>query len=306
MASRDMRSGILLTVLASLIWGTSFPGIEWGLAHVGNDIFFLWLRFLIASAVTLSIVLYIKKFSFSVFKEPIIWIIGGLNTLGFVLQYVGQTFTNASKTSLLVDINVVAVAIVSYFAFSERLNRKQLGGVMLGTFGVGLVAYSSATTEEGLSFKTGELLGDMLVYIAGWSWAFFIVVSKKTLSRHSAVEISSGAITVCMLLLIPAVMYLSMTGADFSIDPTGWVAAAYLGVLCTSAAILLWAMGLEGVSATASATIMLIEVVTALAISFSMLGETLSDAAIIGAVCVLAAIYLVASRPEEKTAVKPT
>jgi drug/metabolite transporter (DMT)-like permease len=301
-----MRSGVFLTVLASLIWGTSFPGIKWGLSYAGNDVYFLWLRFLVASAVTLTIVVYLKKFSFSVLKEPIIWMIGGLNTAGFVLQYVGQTYTSASKTSLLVDINIVAVAIISYFAFRERLGRMQLGGVVLGTFGVVLVASSSATTEGGISFKTGELLGDMLVYIAGWSWAFFIVASKKTLSKHSAVEISSGAITVCMLLLIPAVVYLYFTGADFTIEPNGWLAAVYLGVMCTSAAILLWAMGLEGVSATASATIMLIEVVTALAISFSFLGETLSKAAIVGAVCVLAAIYLVASRPEEKTAVKST
>lgn len=306
MASRDMRSGVILTVLASLIWGTSFPGIEWGLGHAGNDIFFLWVRFVVASAVTLSIVLYMRKFSFSVLKEPIIWLIGGLNTAGFVLQYVGQTYTNASKTSLLVDINVVAVAIVSYFVFSERLNRMQLGGVLLGTFGVVLVASSSAASDNGLSFNAGELLGDILVYIAGWTWAFFIIVSKKTLTRHSAIEISSGAIIVCMVLLIPAVAYLSATGADLTIDATGWLAAVYLGVMCTSAAILLWAMGLEGVSATASATIMLIEVVTALALSYMFLKETLSDAAIVGAVCVMAAIYLVASRPQEQSAVKAT
>jgi drug/metabolite transporter (DMT)-like permease len=301
-----MRSGIFLTVLASLIWGTSFPGIKWGLGYAGNDIFFLWLRFLVASAVTLSVVLYLKKFSFSVMKEPVIWLIGGLNTAGFVLQYVGQTYTTASKTSLLVDINVMAVAIISYFALRERLSRMQLGGLLLGTFGVVLVASSSATTGNGVSFNSEEFLGDVLVYLAGWSWAFFIVTSKKTLARHSAIEISSGAITVCMLLLIPAVAYLYMTGADFTIEPTGWLAVVYLGVLCTSAAILLWAMGLEGVSATASATIMLIEVVTALAISFSLLEETLSRVAIVGAVCVLAAIYLVASGPEEKTAVKAT
>lgn len=306
MASRDVKSGVLLTVLASLIWGTSFPGITWGLGYVGNDIFFLWLRFLIASAVTMSIVLYLKKFDLSVLREPIIWLIGGLNTAGFILQYVGQTYTTASKTSLLVDINIVGVAIISYFVFSERLSRKQLGGIVLGTFGVLLVASSSATTDGGISFNAGQLLGDILVYIAGWSWAFFIVVSKKTLAKHGPVEISSGAILVCMLLLIPAVAYLYFSGADFTVEPTGWLAAAYLGVFCTSAAILLWAMGLEAVSATASATIMLIEVVTALAISFSFLGETLSDAAIVGAVCVLAAIYLVASRPEEKTAVKAT
>ena len=306
MASRDMRSGILLTVLASLIWGTSFPGIEWGLSHVGNDIYFLWLRFLIASAVTMSVVLYFRKFDLAVLKEPIIWLIGGLNTAGFILQYVGQTYTNASKTSLLVDINIVAVAIVSYFVFKERLGRKQLGGIALGSFGVILVASSSVTADGGISFDTGQLFGDILVYIAGWCWAFFIIVSKKTLVKHGPIEISSGAILVCMLMLIPAVAYLYSTGADFTVEPDGWIAAAYLGVFCTSAAILLWAMGLEAISATASATIMLIEVVTALAISFTFLDETLSRVAVVGAICVLAAIYLVASTPEEKTAVKTT
>ena len=306
MAPRDMKSGILLTVLASLIWGTSFPGIEWGLGYAGNDIVFLWLRFLIASAVTMSVVLYFKKFDLAVMREPIIWLIGGLNTVGFILQYVGQTYTNASKTSLLVDINIVAVAIVSYFAFNERLSRKQLGGIALGSFGVLLVASSSATAEGGISFDTDQLLGDILVYIAGWCWAFFIIVSKKTLPKHGAIEISSGAILVCTLLLVPAVTYLHFAGADFTVEPTGWLAAAYLGVFCTSVAILLWAMGLEAVSATASATIMLIEVVTALAISFTFLEETLSDVATIGAIFVLAAIYLVASAPEEKTVVKTT
>jgi drug/metabolite transporter (DMT)-like permease len=306
MASRDMKSGIILTVLASLIWGTSFPGIDWGLGFVGNDIFFLWIRFLIASAVTMSVVLYLKKFDLSVFREPIIWIIGGLNTAGFVLQYVGQTITNASKTSLLVDINIVAVAVISYFVFSERLGRKQLGGIVLGSFGVVLVASSSATEGGGLSFDAGQFLGDVLVYLAGWCWAFFIIVSKKTLARHGAVEISSGAIVVCTLMLVPAVAYLGLTGADFTMESNGWLAAAYLGVFCTSAAILLWAMGLEAVSATASATIMLIEIVTALVISYFWLDERLSDASFAGAVCVLAAVYLVASAPQEKTAVKTT
>ncbi|MEM0342867.1 MAG: DMT family transporter [Thermoplasmata archaeon] len=302
MPQRDLRHGVYLTLLASLIWGTSFPGAEWGLRYVGNDVLFLWLRFLVASVVTLSVVLLVGKFSFSVMKEPVIWLIGGFNAAGFILQYVGLVYTTASKTALLVDINVVAVAIVSYFAFRERLSRPQLLGVVVGSLGVVLV-----TSDKGLSFSSSELLGDILAYLAGWSWAFFIVLSKKTLARRTAVEISSGAIASCTLFLAPVVAYLALTdNADLTVGLNGWLAAVYLGVFCTSVATLLWAMGLEGVSATASATIMLVEVVTALVIAFALLDESLRLTAAVGAACVLAAIYLVsASEPAETAKVKP-
>jgi len=89
--------------------------------------------------------------------------------------------------------------------------------------------------------------------------------------------------------------YLNLTGADFTLEPMAWAAIIYLGIACTSVATLLWAMGLEGVSATASATIMLLEIVTALVISILLLDESLKQMALIGAALVLAAIYLVAS-----------
>src|SRR4030065_2782342 len=56
MHKRERNSAITLTVLASLIWGTSFPGAKWGLGFVGNDVFFLLLRFVVACAITLSVV----------------------------------------------------------------------------------------------------------------------------------------------------------------------------------------------------------------------------------------------------------
>ncbi len=303
MASRDPQNAVMLTVLASLIWGTSFPGTKWGLGYVGNDVLFLWLRFVIASAVTLGFVTYVGKFSFSVLKEPVMWLIGGLNALGFVLQYVGLTLTSASKTALLVDINVVGVALISYFAFRERLSRLQTIGIVVGMLGVVLI-----TADKGFSFNTAELAGDLMVYVAGWSWAFFIVLSKKTLARRTGIEVSSGAIATCTAWLIVPVGYLYFSGADCTIEPLGWSAIIYLGLMCTSAATLLWALGLEGVSATASATIMLIEVLTALAISMGLLGETMRTAAIAGGVLVLMSIYLVASKmtPSEQPSIKST
>ncbi len=294
MPPRDRRNAVILTAFASLIWGTSFPGVKWGLGYAGNDILFLWLRFIVASAATLAIVLYLRRFSFRVLKDPMLWLVGGVNAGSFVAQYVGLTLTTASKTALLVDINVIAVAIVSFFVFRERLTRLQTAGILVGVVGIVLL-----TADGGMSFSGGDFLGDIIVYLSGWGWAFFIVMNKNLLSKYTAVEVSTAAIATSMVWLAAPVAYLGLSGADFSIEPMAWVAIVYLGIACTSVATLLWAMGLEGVSATASATIMLLEIVTALVISFVLLEETLEQLAIIGAALVLAAIYLVASSGHE-------
>lgn len=289
MAPRDRQSAITLTVLASLIWGTSFPGTKWGLDFVENEVLFVWLRFVVAVGITLALVLYFRRLSLSIFKSPVIWMIGGFNAAGFLLQYVGLTITTSSKTALLVDINVVAVAIVSYFYFKERLGRTQVLGILVGSLGVLFL-----TLNKDLRFDPKEIVGDILVYVAGWSWAFFIIFNKKMLDKHDGVEVGSAAIITCAAwLTIPAV-YVASTGADLSIEGPGWLFIVYLGLFCTFVATLLWASGLEGVSATASATIMLVEVLTALALSILLLKETMSPAAIVGCVMVLVAIFLVA------------
>ncbi|MCJ7490208.1 MAG: DMT family transporter, partial [Thermoplasmata archaeon] len=200
-------------------------------------------------------------------------------------------YTTASKTALLVDINVVAVAIISYFVFSERIGWKKAFGIALGIAGVVLI-----TGDGGFSFDRSEFIGDLLVYGCGWLWAFFIILNKKMLAHYSAVELSSSAIVTSAVWLLIPVTYLYLAGGtDFTVEAPAWVAIIYLGVVCTSVAILLWAMGLEGVSATSSATIMLLEIVTALVISMSLLEESLRPIAAIGAALVLVSVYLVAS-----------
>ncbi|HIH01979.1 TPA: EamA family transporter, partial [Thermoplasmata archaeon] len=284
MDRRNFSTAVMLTAIASLIWGTSFPGVKWGLGYVGNDVLFLWLRFAVASVFTLSIVLWLKRFSFSVLKVPTIWLIGGLNAAAFVVQYVGLNYTTASKTALLVDINVVAVAIISYFVFAERIGSKQAIGIASGVAGIVLI-----TGDGGMSFERSEFIGDLLVFGCGWLWAFFIVMNKKIVTTYSAVEVSSSAIVTSTVWLTIPLAYVYLTGADFTVEAPAWAAVAYLGVFCTSIAILLWAAGLKGVSATSSATIMLIEIVVALAISISLLEETLRPVAAVGAALVLAA-----------------
>jgi drug/metabolite transporter (DMT)-like permease len=277
--------------------------VKWGLGYIGNDVLFLWLRFAVASVLTLSIVLAMKRFSMSVMREPAIWMLGALNAAGFIMQYVGLNYTTASNAALLIDINVVAVAIISFFVFRERLSQLQLTGIVLGMIGVFLI-----TTRGSLAFDPAHFKGDMTVFLAGWSWAFFIVLGKSLLTRHSAIEISSGAILSCAVFLTPAVALVASSGADFTIEPLGWVAIIYLGLFCTSIATLLWAMGLEGISATASATIMLLEVLTALAISIGLLEETMKAVAAVGAALVLIAMYLVTARGRcvEEVTVKTT
>jgi DME family drug/metabolite transporter len=74
--------------------------------------------------------------------------------------------------------------------------------------------------------------------------------------------------------------------------PEGWAAIIFTGVFCSTAAYLLWSKGLKGLTVTISAIILLLEVLWALLLSFTLLGESFSIISAVGATFILLSILL--------------
>ena len=105
---KDRKDAVFLTILAGVLWGTSFPAIKIGLEFV-DPYMFVFLRMLLASVLTLLIAFATNNFDVSLAKEKSIWYLGLLNGFSYLIQYVGMNYTTASKSSLLINLSAVWV-----------------------------------------------------------------------------------------------------------------------------------------------------------------------------------------------------
>jgi drug/metabolite transporter (DMT)-like permease len=210
------------------------------------------------------------------------------NAIGFVLEYVGMNYTTASKTSLLVDSDVIIIALLSWYTFKERFSPQMKISVVTGFLGALLLVTGGNMSE----LTSGELFGDVTVFLAGVVWAFFMVWNKSLISNGiDLVSMVACVQPITTIFLVPSALVLGSTSAALT-GAVGWGAIVWTGVFCSAAAYFLWAVGLKRLTVTISAIVLLLEVVWALILSFVLLGESFTVIAGVGAVLILASIVL--------------
>jgi drug/metabolite transporter (DMT)-like permease len=283
----NKKKAIILTIIAGVLWGSSFPAIKIGLKYI-DAYMFVFLRFLLASIIMFFALLLYKKIDFEFGKKKIIWFLGLINGIAYLLQYVGMGFTTASKSSLLVNLSAVWVAILSSFILKERLGNKKTIGVVFGILGIFLI-----TTN--LNFSTlsqGMIWGDLLVLSSGIIWSVFIVYNKKFIKdTENTFQFIAWILFITVLPLIPFVSFSSNPSLNLPVE--AWIAIGYTAILCWIVPTYLWLKGLKYISPLTSTIVLLTEPIFAVIISAFLLNEMLTIVSVIGAISILLAIVLV-------------
>jgi len=278
---------IILTGIAGILWGTSFPAIKIGLKYV-DAYTFVFLRFLLASIVMLFLLLIRRNYGFEFAKNRVVWFLGIANGVAYLFQYVGMNSTSASKSSLLVNLNAIWVAILSWLILKERLGNRRGLGIVLGIVGVFLIT----TNLDFQMLGQGAIVGDLLVLFSGVVWAFFTVYNKRLVSGvGDIIQPTTWVIFLTLLHLIPSLLFSTSSPSQLPID--AWLAIAYTAIICWVIPYYLWSEGLKYISAVNSTIILLAEVLVALTISSIFLNETLTLISGIGAFLIIAAIVFV-------------
>jgi drug/metabolite transporter (DMT)-like permease len=286
---RGSRGAILATLGAGLLWGSSFSVIKLGLARI-DPYWFVFLRFVMASLIALAYVGFAGKLAevAVLLRNPLVIWLGVTNAVGFVFQFKGQTMTTAGHAALIINSCTIYVAIASRFVFGERFGAPKTIAVALGMVGVFLV-----TTGGRLGAAIGPTLrGDLLVLVAAFTWAAFILLDKRIV-QTIAVDVRSltaAMVIVTALAALPCALVFGR-GA-FPTASREWWAIPYTAVFCTVIPFFLWTWGLKRITATTSSVIMLSEVVFALALAAAILGETLSPGGFAGSALIVLAVLL--------------
>ncbi len=287
----------LILVAAGVIWGTSFAAGKIGVEHM-DPVLFSALRYTFGALAIFIALAAMKQFDYSVFRLKGLWVIALFNAIAMLCQNVGMTLTSATNTVLLVDINVVFIAILAVFVLKERMNRWMVLGLLIGIAGVVVISTNGDVT----AIFSGSFEGNMLVFGAGILWAFYVVLLTRELKTTKLLASATGAVIVeTAVFLIPIMLLLAK---DYSMEATGTLAALYAGVFCTALAFVLYSIGLQKLGATMSSVILLVEIVFGILFAILLLGEMPTLATAAGGAMILLSVIVISMNQSED--LKPT
>ena len=280
------RRDYALVLLASVLWGTSFPGSKLTVSTV-DPLFLTFARMGLGALVGLTVLVALRRLDLRIFRHPIVWVLGATNALAFDLQNEGIALTTSSKTALLVNVNVVFIAIFMVLFFREAVTRSKVLGIFIGVLGVVLLA----TKLDPSSLTGGQFAGDLMVFVAGLVWAFYVVGTKTMVDR--GVDYIALAAAVLALTSLIAAIPLFVVGWPLPRSEAGWVGIAYLGLVPTFAPLMLYVSSMRTISPTVSALLILLEVVVASILSFLIFRDPFDGYTLAGGALILLGAYVV-------------
>jgi drug/metabolite transporter (DMT)-like permease len=289
------RTGLLLTTIASLLWGTTFIASQVGFQYT-NPYNLVFLRFATAAVV---IVIFALPFDNKVglkreLGKKSTWLVGGVYASGFLLQFVGQDLTTASEATLLSNLAPILVPTVALAVLKDSMTNAQKVATVLGFVGLFLVA------SPRLSMGLTSVFGDVLLFGTSLCYTLFIVASKRL--RVGSVGRSFAYIVATSVFLAPVAVYFGgLNILDLKMGLAGWASVLYLGFPCTLIAISLYLSGLSAVTVSESAMLLLLQILAGLVLASALLGEFLSPSQTIGAIAILSALVLGVKTASKRT-----
>lgn len=173
------------------------------------------------------------------------------------------------------------VAVLARLFLGERLTTLRIGAVAATVGGVALVATAGSAAVR----VTPSALAWGLT--AGGSYALYYLFGRRYFALYPAATVLGIALPVGALGLTPFV----------DLGPRSalaWLVLAFLAVVPTYGAYLLYAAGLRRVEATRAAVMATIEPVVAAGVAYATLGERLAPLGYLGAAIVLAGVVAAA------------
>ena len=279
---------LLLVLLFCVAWASGFTAAKIALT-TSPPALFGGIRFLITGVMLLGYAAWHGDL-----RRRVPWlalgVLGLLNQAGYQgLAWQGMSGVSAGLTTIIASLNPILIAAIAAPLLGERLHWRKVLGLVLGFAGaVFVVRHRLATGHED---PQGVLLvvGALLSLVAG-TVAFKWLAPDATLAVAVGVQtLSAGA-----FLLVLGVGFenpaLVVLGSRF------WLVMAWCVLVMSIGALLLWFWLLRTGSASSASALHFLIPPIGLAMSWLVLGETVSPSDLLGVVPVALGIWL-ATRP---------
>jgi len=221
-------------------------------------------------------------------------LVAGVGISGnYILYNTGLRHTTASAANLLIQVEVIGLAVLGLVVLRESIGGRKLAGTLAALVGVLLVAWNG----ERLSaiFHSAEFLGSLTVMAAGLSWSFYglgqkIVLRSLTPSRSLLAILFIGALVAA----VPAFAGTPVTGTPTALQ---WGYLLVLGVVCTGAGYALLARGIARAEASSVAVLVSTLPLVTMVEAHFILGDPITPYLLLGAAFTVGGIILIVLAP---------
>jgi drug/metabolite transporter (DMT)-like permease len=184
-----------------------------------------------------------------------------------------------------------AVAPIVSTALAAALLRERPRAVAVAGLGVSMGGVLLVMSPSG-SVDEGRLAGDLIFVAAGALFGSYLVLSRFAARRFSPLDITLYGSLFGAAVLLPFAVLEGGVARLLAAEPSSLLAIGHLAALATVAAFVLLNEGLRRLGVTRSAGFTMMIPVFGVLQAMLLLGEPLAGTASIGAVVVLAGIWL--------------
>ena len=287
-----MRAHGALLVMA-VIWAVNFSISKVALEEV-SPLAFNALRFPLAAALLYAVLRSRGTVPLPTRAEwPRVLALGVLGNLLYQMCFIfGLDRTSAGNASLLLASTPMITALLSAGLGHERVRPRVWVGV-IATFGGILLVVLGGHARAATAGNT--LAGDLIMFGASLTWAFYTVGSRPLVERYGALPITAWTLWIGTAGLVLAGLW-DTVHTDFTqVSGQTWLAIVYAGVLSIGVAYIIWYYGVSQLGNTRTSTYSNVVPVIALLTAWVLLGDAPTPAQLAGAAVILTGVSVAQS-----------
>jgi drug/metabolite transporter (DMT)-like permease len=292
-----MNAPLIVWLALCLIWGSTWLFIKLGLRDL-PPFTFAGIRFLLASAILWAIVIARRR---PLPKTGRDWLkLAWMGSITFALNY-GLIFWGEQHISsglaavLQAMIPAFGLIFAHFYLPNERLTARKLAGVATGVAGVGLIFYDQMKIEG-----MAALQGSVALLLSSVCAAYSNVFTKSRCQHIDSSVIAAGQMVWGVFPLLTLGAVLEGDPFDHRWSMRSALALAYLALIGSVLAFLLYFWLVTKIEVTKTMLISLVTPITALLIGRLTLDERLSWRVAAGSAAILAGIWLIVFQRRSK------
>ena len=278
---------LICAISCSFLWGSAFIAQDMGMDYIGPFSFTSGRMFLgFIALVPFFFIFEFKKIKQKKFSYNIVLIyialLGFFLSGGFAFQQYSLLYTDVANAAIFTIFYVLIVPALSYFLFSKKIHWSVWPAVFVCIIGGFLL-----TEIDNVSVR----LGDTLVLLGAFFWAFHIVYLSKFLKLFNyPIAITMGTCLIgSIIAFIPSLAFENVTLGNLMMEKNELL---YAGVLSSGVAFLLQAYSQQNLSPAPVAIIFSLEGVFATIAAWFLLDQILGINNLLGCFFILCGVLL--------------